>query len=49
MHCTLVSNILEFNPMAASLTITHSILMIAPAKLYKGANDSLNNMFLQFS
>ena len=49
MHCNLASNVLESNPTAASLAITHSILMVAPAELYKGANDSLNNVFLQFS
>ena len=43
------SNVSESNPMAASLVITHGILMIAPAELYKGANDSLKNVFLQFS
>ena len=49
MHCNLASNVLESKPTAASLAITHSILMVAPAELYKGANDSLNNVFLQFS
>ena len=49
MHCNLVSNVLEPNLMAASLAITYSILMEAPAELYKGANDSLNSVFLQFS
>ena len=49
MHCNLASNVLESNLTAASLAITHSILMVAPAELYKGANDSLNNVFLQFS
>ena len=49
MHCNLVSNVLEPNLMAASLAVTHSILMVAPAELYKGANDSLNSVFLRFS
>ena len=50
MHCNLAySSVLESNPTAASLAITHSILMVAPAELYKGANDSLNNVFLQYS
>ena len=50
MHCNLAySSVLESNPTAASLAITHSILMVAPVELYKGANDSLNNVFLQYS
>ena len=50
MHCNLAySSVLESNPTAASLAITRSILMVAPTELYKDANDSLNNVFLQFS
>ena len=50
MHCNLShSNTLESNPTAASLAITRSILMVAPTELYKDANDSLNNVFLQFT
>ena len=48
MCCTLVLTFRSPVPRQL-LVITHSILMVAPAELYKGANDSLKNVFLHFS